>query len=56
MGLYYFMVNSAFTCAVTVIFCGVNCSVGAGAAMAAPIAWRIMGATTRTCSKVSTEA
>ena len=55
---FYFSINMAFTCAVTITFCGVNSAVGAcWAATLAPIMARMaMGWTTLTCSAVSTEA
>ena len=54
----YFRVNSAFTCAVTVMFCGENCSVGAGApAIATLFMARAMGiGNGRMFSNESTEA
>ena len=55
---FYFRLNSAFTCAVTVTVCGVNSSVGAGGAV---FAMAVMGRITspmigRGVSNVSTEA
>ena len=55
--LSYFSVNMAFTCAVTEVVCGLNSSVGAGAACAIALilAIGIMGVG-RIFSLVSTEA
>jgi hypothetical protein len=56
--LNYFKLKSAFTCAVTVTVCGVNSSVGAGAAALAmeDIARAMWGITILGFSKVSIEA
>ena len=53
----YFNVNIALTCAVTVTFCGLNSSVGAGVCAVAAIAFiRAIGAMMRTFSNVSIDA
>jgi hypothetical protein len=54
--MIYFKLNSAFTCAVTVTFWGVNSSVGAGAAAPGVMARAMCNGIGRAFSNVSIDA